>query len=158
MHRWLADADVTRYITLGTHSLSETEKHLHLCLAEQQLPERTRYYLAVALQNNSEIIGGAGFEWLFDERREGDLGYFLLPPYWGKGMGTDCARLVLQLAFTHCGAEAMRASCDARNAASERVMQKCGMRRDTSLENPGRLRYVISRAQWLGSEEATRLA
>ena len=94
-------------------------------------------------------MGDAGFEWVDREQREGELGYFLLPAYWRQGIGSECARLVLQLAFGRFGAQTMRASCDARNAASERVMQKCGMRRDTEVEKPGRRSYRITRAEWL---------
>ena len=101
-------------------------------------------------------MGDAGFEWVDREQRERELGYFLLSAYWRQGIGSECARLVLQLAFGRCGALAMRASCDARNAASERVMQKCGMRRDTESEKPGRRACRITRADRL--HDAGRLA
>jgi RimJ/RimL family protein N-acetyltransferase len=31
MHRWLADPQVTRYLTWGTKSLDESARHLELC-------------------------------------------------------------------------------------------------------------------------------
>jgi len=64
-------------------------------------------------------------------------------------MGTECAQLVLQLAFLNCGALSMRASCDAGNLAPERIMQKCGMRRDTQIEKAGRRSYRVTRSEWL---------
>ena len=149
MHRWLGSPEVTRFLTWGAKSLDDSARHLELCVSEQTKPERTRYYLAAELRRSGEVMGDAGFEWVDREQREGELGYFLLPAYWRQGIGSECARLVLQLAFGRCGALAMRASCDARNVASERVMQKCGMRRDTEVEKPGRRSYRITRAEWL---------
>ena len=158
MHRWLADPDVTRYLTWGAKSSEDSVRHLELCLAEQREVERTRYFLAIELRTSGEVIGDAGFEWVDRDRQEGGLGYFLLPLYWGTGIGTECALLVLQLAFAHCGALAMHASCDARNLASERVMQKCGMQRDKQMETHGRRFYRIIRSQWFNSVEGTALA
>ena len=149
MHRWLGSPEVTRFLTWGAKSLDDSARHLDLCLSEQAKWERTRYYLAAELRRSGEVIGDAGFEWVDREQREGELGYFLLPTYWRQGIGGECARLVLQLAFGQCGARTMRAGYDARNAASERVMQKCGMRRDPENEKPGRRAYRITRAEWL---------
>lgn len=148
MHRWLGAPEVTRFLTWGGKSLDDSARHLDLCVSEQTRAERTRYYLAVELRRSGEVIGDAGFEWVDREQREGELGYFLLPAHWRQGIGSECARLVLELAFGRYRALAMRASCDARNVASERVMQKCGMRRDTEREKPGRRSYRIIRAEW----------
>jgi RimJ/RimL family protein N-acetyltransferase len=57
--------------------------------------------------------------------------------------------LILRLAFSHCGARLMQASCDERNLASEGVMKKCGMQRFHEVEGPGRRCYRLTRSQWL---------
>ena len=66
----------------------------------------------------------------------------------GIGLRTECARLILQLAFAHCGARLMQASCDERNLASEGVMKKCGMQRFQEIEASGRRCYRITKSQW----------
>lgn len=154
MHSWLADAEVTRYLTWGAKTLDDSARHLDLCLAEQQQAQRRRYYLAVELRTSSHVIGDAGFEWIDPDCQEGDFGYFLLQPYWGIGLGTECARLILQLAFAHCGAMLMQASCDEGNLASEGVMKKCGMQRVREREVSGRRYYRLTRSQWFNGLEA----
>ena len=96
------------------------------------------------------MIGDAGFQWKSAAKglREGGFGYFLEPEYWGQGYATEAAKLVLDLAFGVLGAGLMRASCDAQNRASERVMQKCGLKREPRIEAPGRRAYGISREDW----------
>ena len=106
--------------------------------------------MAIEFQTNGLVVGDAGFErsCASGEMREGRLGYFLEPEYWGRGYATEAAVLVLDFAFRDLGAAVMRASCDARNGASERVMQRCGMQLEPGAETPGRCAYRISREEW----------
>jgi len=105
-------------------------------LAQRDLP-RSRYFLAIERPAKAVVLGNAGFEWsgADGESREGRLGYFLEPRYWDCGYATEAASLVLDLAFGKLDARVMRASCDERNSASERVMQRCGMQREPRLRS-----------------------
>ena len=151
MHRWLGDGEVTRFLSWGSRDRTDSERHLTECIRAQEEDPRTRYFLALELHETGRVVGDAGFEWtrVDDEAREGGLGYFLEPAIWGRGLGSEAAALVLDLAFRECGATRMRASCDARNEASEGVMQSCGMQRDLESESPGRRAYRITRERWL---------
>jgi RimJ/RimL family protein N-acetyltransferase len=151
MHRWLGDPIVTHYLSWGSKTLEDSARHLAECLGEQERPDRERYFLAMELRESQQIIGDAGFHWAYRDggRREGEFGYFVEAEHWGRGYATESAKLVLLFAFDELGASIMRASCDARNAASERVMLKCGMKRDPDLpELPGRLFYRVLRENW----------
>ena len=153
MHRWLGDPDVTRFLSWGARTREDSARHLAECIAERSLVERRRYFLAAELRDSGRVIGDAGFEWtrLEGDEREGGFGYFLERAYWGEGYGTEAARLVLALAFSELDATVMRASCDARNLASERVMQKCGMHPEPDREVPGRRAYrILSRERRIG--------
>jgi RimJ/RimL family protein N-acetyltransferase len=155
MHRWFGDPDVTRFLSWGAGTIEDSARHLAECIAQQELLERERYFLAIELRASGRVIGDAGFQWIRrkGQQREGGFGYFLERSYWGKGYGTEAARLVLALAFGELGATVMRASCNARNVASERVMQKCGMLREPEQEPPGRRAYRILSDEWPGGPE-----
>jgi [ribosomal protein S5]-alanine N-acetyltransferase len=152
MHRWLSDPEVTRFLSWGARTLEDSARHLAECMAEQTRPDRRRYFLAMELKASGRVIGDAGFEWASgsDGARSGRLGYFIEPAHWGRGYAAEAAELLLDLAFGTCGATSMAASCDASNRGSERVMQKLGMRREASLEEPGRRVYTMSREDWTG--------
>ena len=151
MHRWLGNPEVTRFLSWGSRSEADSERHLAECIQAQSEDPRSRYFLALELRETGRVIGDAGFEWTraVATAHEGGLGYFLEPAHWGRGLGTEAASLVLELAFRECGATLMRASCDARNEASEGVMQACRMQRDPESESPGRRAYRITRESWL---------
>lgn len=61
-------------------------------------------------------------------RPELELSYRLLREYWGRGLATEAARIVTDLAFTDLMAERLFASATSTHGASRRVMEKLGMR------------------------------
>jgi len=91
-------------------------------------------------------------------RKEGvaKLGYFYLPRYWGKGYATEAMKAVLQFAFETLGLHKIITGCLKENSRSERVMIKCGMRKEAELlqhvRHEGkwkdRLEYGLLKDQW----------
>jgi RimJ/RimL family protein N-acetyltransferase len=63
-------------------------------------------------------------------RSEGLLGYLIDPAHAGRGFATAIAGTLLDLAFAELGLHRATAGCFADNAASWRVMEKLGMRRE----------------------------
>ena len=57
-----------------------------------------------------------------------ELGYFVIPSYWRQGYGTEATKAMLDWAFTQPGVETMTAGCDADNIASQRILEKIGMK------------------------------
>jgi len=57
-----------------------------------------------------------------------ELGYRLRKSAWGKGYATEGSRALIAKGFTDLGVQRVIASTYQDNAASRRVMEKCGMR------------------------------
>lgn len=55
-----------------------------------------------------------------------ELGYWLGRPFWGEGLGTEMAQALVDHAFGDLGAAFIEVRCRVVNAASRRVIQKCG--------------------------------
>jgi RimJ/RimL family protein N-acetyltransferase len=150
MHRWLGNPEVTRFLSWGALTREDSARHLAACVANEHAADRQHYFLAIELKESGRVIGDAGFQWTGNSERghEGSLGYFLEPAFWRQGYATEAAEMVLEIAFGTYGAVVMRASCNSGNTASERVMQRIGMRRDEAGEAAGRRAYAISRDDW----------
>jgi len=56
-----------------------------------------------------------------------DLGYRLRRSAWNKGYATEGSRALISMGFTDLGVERVFAHAMAVNAASRRVMEKCGL-------------------------------
>lgn len=60
--------------------------------------------------------------------QQAELGWVLDPAVQGRGLGTEFAAALLDLAVDGLGVRRVEASCFAENLASRRVMEKIGMR------------------------------
>jgi RimJ/RimL family protein N-acetyltransferase len=58
-----------------------------------------------------------------------ELGYDLHPDAWGRGLATEGARAVMQHAFGPLGLERVVAVVKPDNIASQRVLEKAGLKR-----------------------------
>ncbi len=67
------------------------------------------------------------------EHGNGEVGYVLHPDFQGRGLATEGAGAMLQLAFEQLGMRRMIARLDTRNVSSVRVLDRLGMRREAHL-------------------------
>jgi [ribosomal protein S5]-alanine N-acetyltransferase len=112
-------------------------------------------HLAVDL--DGEAVGGVAVEPGTDiERISGELGYWIGPEHWGKGLATRAAAEMTTHAFDVLGLHRVWASPFARNRASIRVLEKLGYRREGELVEcivkDGRIEsmvlFAITAAEW----------
>ena len=59
-----------------------------------------------------------------------ELGFFIEPAYWGTGLFTEAARLVLDFAFRVVGIHRIEARATVDNIRSNRVLRKLGARQE----------------------------
>ncbi len=67
------------------------------------------------------------------EHRRGEVGYVLHPDFAGRGLATEGARVMLDLAFERLQLRRVIGRIDARNQASARVLAKLGLRHEAHL-------------------------
>ena len=67
------------------------------------------------------------------------IGYILCQPAWGRGIATEAARRLVDLAFERFGVWRVWATCAPQNPASRRVLEKVGMRHEGVLR-----RWIVS--------------
>ena len=122
VHAFASDPVVCEHTTWGPNTPEETRAFLTASLA----PATGEYRLAVLLAD--EVVG-SGAVWTTDpEAHVGELGYVLRRDCWGRGLGTEVARLLLGLGFDRLGLDRLTATCAPANVASARVLEKAGMR------------------------------
>jgi RimJ/RimL family protein N-acetyltransferase len=83
-----------------------------------------------AIELDGSACGGLNIRF-FAEHRLAEMGYAVARSCWGRDIATEAARRVVGAAFVAYPELArVRATADARNLASLRVMEKLGMRRE----------------------------
>lgn len=88
---------------------------------------------------------------------QAELGWVIDPAHAGQGYATEAAGALLRICFDGLGLRRVIAQCFAENAASWRIMEKLGMRRETytvkeSLHRSGEwldgMAYAILAEEW----------
>ena len=76
-----------------------------------------------AITRGGDLIGICGVE---ARENAPEIGYWLGAPYWGRGYATEAVRAVIDHAFGVLGHDTLQAGARVGNAASRRVLEKCG--------------------------------
>lgn len=137
-----SDPEVIRYAQpVALKSLAETEAVLkNVIFADYEQYGYGRF--AVVEKASNDVIGFTGIKHIA-ELNEDEIGYRLLPQYWGKGLATEVNRAAIQYAKDHQGKTAVIALIIPENKASIRVAEKLGMENTGLIEVYGvkALRY-----------------
>lgn len=86
--------------------------------------------LALERLEDHTVVGTVGLYWRSDVNRQAEIGFILLPAFFGQGFATEASHALLVLAFDGLQAHRVYAELDASNVASEKVCQRVGMRRE----------------------------
>jgi RimJ/RimL family protein N-acetyltransferase len=124
--RLTSDPLITRY-TGDRGSVTVDEARRDLCT--RPIADYRRYGFgrwAVVLKSGGEPIGFAGLKYL-DDLKAVDIGYRLLPSYWGMGLATESSLPAIAYGFDTLGLDRIIGLVDPENVASAKVLQKLGL-------------------------------
>jgi ribosomal-protein-alanine N-acetyltransferase len=77
----------------------------------------------------------------------GEIGYFIMPSFWGNGYATEIAKSLTAICFKYINLHRVTGRCNANNLQSERVMKKVGMLKE------GEFRRVrFKNDQWVNEQ------
>jgi [ribosomal protein S5]-alanine N-acetyltransferase len=93
----------------------------------------------IVLREVDCVVGTISFNQLDRKNSNGQLGYEVAREQWGKGIGTEAVRAVLNYGFGTMGLNRIAGYCWEGNVASRRVMEKAGMTYEGTLRQ---LRYA----------------
>ena len=129
-HEYESDQQVVRYQTHGVRTAEESLAYIKRVLAESTNAPRRLFDLAIVLRASNELVGRCGLYVTNPEMREASLWYVLNRRHWGKGLVPEAARVLLSFGFGSLGLHRVYVDSDPRNAASIRVAEKLGMRKE----------------------------
>jgi ribosomal-protein-alanine N-acetyltransferase len=148
-----SDFEVMRTLLLGrTLTLAETEPRLRLFMEHWG-----HYQFGVWVlrdKENGELIGQCGLRWCYEYTPEIELVYAIAKSYWGKGIATEAAKAAVRYGFEELKPDYIMALTAPTNLASQRVMQKVGMKyeKDARYYEKDCAYYTISRQEWQADE------
>jgi RimJ/RimL family protein N-acetyltransferase len=131
LHAIQSRPDVTRYLMWGPRSRDEVREVLARRARSSTLEaEGETLVLAMTLPDSGALVGDVNLHWISLEHRQGEIGFVLHPDHHGQGFAGEAAAVMLRLGFEELGLHRIVGRCDGRNAASAKVMERLGMRRE----------------------------
>lgn len=105
---------------------------------------------AMHWKETGELFGWSGIQPL-DGTDEIEVGYGMIPEYWSKGIGFECAKAWIDFGFKEKNLERIVAVASPENVGSWRIMEKLGMKREKYGEHYGMycVFYAISQEDYL---------
>jgi RimJ/RimL family protein N-acetyltransferase len=162
-----SDPEVMRYLTGGAPTPRDEirDQTIPFHLAVYDRLDRLGTWAAEAAATG-EFLGWFHFRPGPDaDTTNVDLGYRLCRAAWNKGYATEGSRALIDLGFTELPIERVFAHTMTVNAASRRVMEKCGLTlvRTIPYEGPfevegaehGEVEYAITKPEWLGEDKSS---
>jgi ribosomal-protein-alanine N-acetyltransferase len=145
LFRIYSNPEVMRYLSVRTRE----QTHASLLRHIKQWEEYGFGMWAVVHKINGQLIGRCGLMFL-DNTPEVELGYVFAKPYWNMGLATEASKASLNYGFELLKLERIVAIAQPENVASQRVMQKVGMKyeKDAHYYNCDVVYYALSRQAW----------
>ncbi len=129
IHIYGADPDFSKYEYWGPNTIEDTKKFVDEMVTQSLLQPRYKFDVAICLKESGILIGGTGIRRETEQSHVANLGWAVNPEFQNKGNATEAARALIEFGFKTLKLSVIYATCDTRNAASYKVMEKLGMKR-----------------------------
>ncbi len=104
------------------YHLSDARDFLEWALA---LDQRSAFRVITLKAQPDRLIGLISYDWV-DDKQSAELGYWLIEEQWGKGLMTEAANAMVDLAFIHSGLDSLSSCFFNENPASGKVLAHVG--------------------------------
>lgn len=146
IHEYASDPLVPRFDSWGPNTPQQTHDALKRWLTAQKVWPRDDVHLGAELQRERQLIGSVRLWTVDPANATAEIGYSFNRQYWNNGYATEAASALLNEAFITLKMHRVIATCDTRNVASWRVMEKIGMRREAEFR-----RDKLQKGEWRNS-------
>ncbi len=117
------DADVRRFVDGKVLSFEDSKKYVEMNIRHYQKNGYGRY--VVRLKEKGNLVGMCGF---LKENYGIDFGYRYSKVIWGKGLGFEAAKSVLNYGFSQLGLDKVVGLTAEKNLGSIRILEKLGFK------------------------------
>ena len=157
--RLLSDMTVIRYMSFPLFTRADAETFVNELQPAALGPGRYSVDRAIVPQDGDAVIGLCGLV-VDRERDDAEAWYLLEPAMWGRGLAAQALRQLLATGFEDYGLHRIWACAAPANAASARVMEKAGMRREGHIRQNLRIHgewhdslvYAMLAEEWAGAK------
>jgi len=160
LHAIYGDPGVHRWLYSVAHTPEQTRASLDKKMARRAVADDgDGLSLAACLAAGGDLIADVSLWCTSATDSQAEIGYTVHPRHQGHGYAAEACAPLLAIAFDAIGMHRVAGRLEARNAASARVLEKLGMRREAHLvenewvkgEWQSEVVYAILDSEWRAS-------
>jgi [ribosomal protein S5]-alanine N-acetyltransferase len=118
----LSHPEVTRYY--GVHYTSRESAKNQMSWFAELRDNGTGIWWAACSPDDNLFYGAAGFNNLNKEHKKAEIGFWLMPEFWGRGMMREAIGAIVDYGFGFLGLHRIEAMVEKENGNCKRVMAK----------------------------------
>ncbi|XDZ51986.1 GNAT family N-acetyltransferase [Neisseriaceae bacterium CLB008] len=155
----LSHPEVIKHYGISYDSLEATQAQMQWF--QDIVATKSGYWLAIETLETRQFVGAIGVSDRHLVHRSAELGYWLLPDYWGQGLMAEALQGFLDFAFGRLGLHNVHALVEVPNQASRQLLVRAGftlegIMRECEWKDDGYIslcRYALLRHEFSSGEE-----
>lgn len=128
--RGLSHPEVIRYYGVSFRTLEETKEQMAWYRSLEQ--EGTGRWWAIC-PPSGEFCGAIGYNNYSAVHRKAEIGFWLLPDFWGRGLATEALQEVIRFGFDTWRLHRIEAFVETENVASVQALKRFGFTHEGTL-------------------------
>jgi len=119
-----SDEETGQYMLHWPKSSEQVEKFIDNCINKMILDALTWHEYVMQLKDELKVIGNITLE---IRESVAEIGWISNRKYWNNGYMSESVSAIIEHAFSDLGVKRIFATCNEKNVASYKVMEKCNM-------------------------------
>jgi ribosomal-protein-alanine N-acetyltransferase len=129
----LSHPDIIKYYGIRFDSLEATKQQMTWFTDLEK--NGSGIWWAVCAKEDQAFLGACGFNNLNKEHKKAEIGFWLLPAYWGKGIITEAVHLIVDYAFNNLGLQRIEGFVETENKNSKKVLARLNFNHEKTLQD-----------------------
>ncbi len=130
-----SDPEVVRFVHWTARTREALAAFVEHSVEARRASPRIAYALAVDERATRDTIGFVKLTITNVEHEQAELGGYLLPRHWRKGLATEIGAAMRDFALGKLRVHRLACHCDTENVASMRVVEKLGFTREGTIRH-----------------------
>jgi RimJ/RimL family protein N-acetyltransferase len=160
LHRLVNDPEIARNTLMIPHPYPEGLAEEWIATHDEKFEKNQEIVFGITLRDGGQFVGVIGL--IPEPHDQAEFGYWIGRDYWNRGYASEATAAVIAYAFERLGVNRVEALHFARNPASGRVMEKCGMHLEGTLRQARKKGdeyvdvrvYSILKGEWIARSQA----
>lgn len=122
IYKGLSHPNVIKYYGVSFHSLEATEEQMTWYRELEQ--NQTGIWWAICSLDCETFYGAGGFNNLSKQHKKAEIGFWLLPEFWGKGLMREAFPAICNYGFETLNLNRIEGFVDSENSSCKKAVEK----------------------------------